>query len=193
MKQIRSRLTYANVMSSIAVFLILGGATAFAAKKIGSNEIKGNSITTGKIKKEAVTSAKIKKESITTGKIKNNAVTGAKVADGSLTSVDLSATTLAPACPSGTVLSQGVCIETPARTSNTFLNAIDTCISSGRRLPTINELIGFARKVQPLPATEWSGDLFSAAAAFVVESNGTPNVKTFTEPQPFRCVGAPTP
>ena len=49
MKLIRKRLTYANVMSSIAVFLILGGATAFAAKKIGSNEIKGNSITTGKI------------------------------------------------------------------------------------------------------------------------------------------------
>ena len=31
MKPIRKRLTYANVMSSIAVFLVLGGATAFAA------------------------------------------------------------------------------------------------------------------------------------------------------------------
>ena len=36
MKQIRKRLTYANVMSSIAVFLVLGGATAFAASKIGA-------------------------------------------------------------------------------------------------------------------------------------------------------------
>ena len=66
MKQIRKRLTYANVMSSIAVFLILGGATAFAAKKIGTNEIKGNSITTGKIKKEAVTAAKIKNSAVDT-------------------------------------------------------------------------------------------------------------------------------
>jgi hypothetical protein len=73
-KQIRKRLTYANVMSSIAVFLVLGGATAFAAKKIGSNEIKGGAITTGKIKKEAVTTTKIKK----------NAVTGAKVNESSL-------------------------------------------------------------------------------------------------------------
>jgi hypothetical protein len=73
-KQIRKRLTYANVMSSIAVFLILGGATAVAAKKIGSNEIKANSIKTGKIVKEAVTTAKIKKE----------AVTGAKVNESSL-------------------------------------------------------------------------------------------------------------
>jgi hypothetical protein len=78
-KQISKRLTYANVMSSIAVFLILGGATAFAAKKIGSNEIKGNSITTGKIKKNAVTASKIKSNSITTAKIKDGAVTGAKV------------------------------------------------------------------------------------------------------------------
>jgi hypothetical protein len=78
-KQIRKRITYANVMSSIAVFLVLGGASAYAAKKIGSNEIKGNSITTGKLKKNAVTSSKIKKNSITTAKIKNGAVTGPKI------------------------------------------------------------------------------------------------------------------
>ena len=74
MNRIRKRLTYANVMSSIAVFLVLGGATAIAAKKIGSNEIKSNAITTGKIKKNAVTTAKIK----------NNAVTGAKVNESTL-------------------------------------------------------------------------------------------------------------
>jgi hypothetical protein len=68
-KQIRKRLTYANVMSSIAVFLVLGGATAFAASKIGSNQIKNNAITTGKIKKEAVTTAKIKKGAITGAKV----------------------------------------------------------------------------------------------------------------------------
>ncbi|HEY6549727.1 MAG TPA: hypothetical protein VIY71_00850 [Solirubrobacterales bacterium] len=91
MKLIRKRLTYANVMSSIAVFLILGGATAFAAKKIGSNEIKGNSITTGKIKKEAVSTAKIKKNAISTDKIQNDAVTGDKVKESSLSEVPLAA------------------------------------------------------------------------------------------------------
>jgi len=93
-KQIRKRITYANVMSSIAVFLVLGGASAYAAKKIGSNEIKGNSITTGKLKKEAVTGSKIKKSSVTTAKIADKAVTGAKVADGSLTGSDINAGTL---------------------------------------------------------------------------------------------------
>lgn len=87
MKQIRKRITYANVMSSIAVFLVLGGASAYAAKKIGSNEIKGNSITTGKLKKNAVTAAKIKNSAITTAKVKNGAITGPKVNVGTLGTV----------------------------------------------------------------------------------------------------------
>jgi hypothetical protein len=73
-KRIRSRLTYANVMSSIAVFLVLGGATAFAASKIGSNQIKSNAITTGKIKKEAITTTKIKKDAVTGAKVKESSL-----------------------------------------------------------------------------------------------------------------------
>jgi hypothetical protein len=68
MKQIRKRLTYANVMSSIAVFLVIGGATAFAAlgkNTVGTKQLKTNAVTTAKIKKEAITGAKIKKGTIT--------------------------------------------------------------------------------------------------------------------------------
>jgi hypothetical protein len=94
LKQIRKRLTYANVMSSIAVFLMLGGATAFAATKIGANQLKSNSVKTGKIVKEAVTTAKLKKNAVTNAKIADNSVTGAKVLDGSLTGADINAGTL---------------------------------------------------------------------------------------------------
>jgi hypothetical protein len=76
----RKRLTYANVMSSLAVFLVLGGATAFAATKIGSNEIKANAITTGKIKKEAVTEGKIKAGGVGNSRLGNGSVTGNKLA-----------------------------------------------------------------------------------------------------------------
>lgn len=79
MKQIKKRLTYANVMSSIAVFLVLGGATAIAATKIGSGQIKAGAVKTGKIAKEAVTSSKIKNNAIITSKIADKAVTGAKI------------------------------------------------------------------------------------------------------------------
>ena len=59
MKQIRKRLTYANVMSSIAVFLVLGGATALAAG------LAKNSVGTKQLKKNAVVSSKVKNGSLT--------------------------------------------------------------------------------------------------------------------------------
>src|SRR5260221_13848536 len=94
LKLIRRHLTYANVMSSIAVFLMLGGATAFAATKIGANELKANSIKTGKIVKEAVTAGKLKNGAVTETKIAKNAVTGEKVKDGSLSASDINLGTL---------------------------------------------------------------------------------------------------
>lgn len=100
MKQIRKRLTYANVMSSVAVFLLLGGATAFAASHLGKNsvgakQLKKNAVTGPKVKDGAITatkiadgsiiSAKLADGSVITGKIVNAAVTTEKVADKAIT------------------------------------------------------------------------------------------------------------
>jgi hypothetical protein len=87
LKQIRSRLTYANVMSSIAVFLVLGGATAFAASHLARN-----SVGSAQLKRNAVTAAKIKRNAVTAAKIKNGTITGAKVNTSTLGTVP-SATT----------------------------------------------------------------------------------------------------
>jgi hypothetical protein len=56
MSRIRERLSYANVMATIAVFLLLGGATAFAASQLGKNtvgakQLKNGSITLQKLSK----------------------------------------------------------------------------------------------------------------------------------------------
>ena len=88
MKKIRSRLTYANVMSSLALFFVLAGGTAFAASQLGKNsvgspQLKKNAVTSAKIKKNAVTTAKIKASAVTTGKLKKGAVTAAKINLGS--------------------------------------------------------------------------------------------------------------
>jgi hypothetical protein len=90
-------------MSSIAVFLVLGGATAFAAGKIGPHKLKANAVTTPKIKANAVTTRKIKKNAITAVKIKDkaiknskledNAVTATKIANGSVTGAKIDAAT----------------------------------------------------------------------------------------------------
>ena len=89
MKQVRKRLTYANVMSSIAVFLVLGGA-AFAASQlpknsVGKKQLKNNAVTAAKIKKDAVTAAKIKNLSVTNEKVGNQAITESKIASGAIT------------------------------------------------------------------------------------------------------------
>ena len=96
MQTIRSRITYANVMSTIGVFLLLAGGTALAAKQlgkktVGTKQLKSNAVTTAKIKKAAVTKAKIKDGAIDNTKIADNAVTGSKIADGSVTGGDINA------------------------------------------------------------------------------------------------------
>lgn len=75
----RKRFTYANVASTLLVFLALAGGTAFAASQLGKN-----SVGTKQLKKNAVTTAKLKKNAVTKAKIKKGAVTGAKIADGSI-------------------------------------------------------------------------------------------------------------
>jgi hypothetical protein len=81
-------------MASIAVFLVLGGATALAAG------LAKNSVGSKQLKKNAVTAAKIKKNAVTTAKIKNGAVTGAKLNVGSIPTVP-SATTAGTANSAG--------------------------------------------------------------------------------------------
>ena len=77
----RKRLTYANVMSSIAVFLVLGGA-AFAA-----SQLPKNSVGSKQLKKNAVTNAKIKKDAVTGAKVKNGSLTGSDINLGTLGTV----------------------------------------------------------------------------------------------------------
>lgn len=59
MKQIRKRLTYANVMSSLAVFLVVSGGAAIAAGQLGKNTVGSK-----QLKKDSVTSVKVKDASL---------------------------------------------------------------------------------------------------------------------------------
>jgi hypothetical protein len=70
MTRLRPKLTYANVVATLALFVAVGGASAFAASQLGKNsvgskQLKKSSVTTAKIKKDAVTGAKVKKQSLT--------------------------------------------------------------------------------------------------------------------------------
>ena len=71
MHRITTRLTFANVISMIALFIALSG-TAFAVGKatIGSAQLKTGAVTSSKIKSNAVTGAKVKNGSLTGADVK---------------------------------------------------------------------------------------------------------------------------
>ncbi|MCW3047983.1 MAG: hypothetical protein JWO74_2267 [Solirubrobacterales bacterium] len=68
MRRLRRHLSYANVMSSIAVFVVLGGGAYAAAtlprNSVGSKQIKPKAVTSSKIASNAVTSDKVKDGSL---------------------------------------------------------------------------------------------------------------------------------
>jgi hypothetical protein len=99
MKRIRGKLTYSNVISTLCLFLLLGGGTALAAnqlakKSVGTKQLKSNAVTAGKIKKNAVTNAKIKNGAISGSKIKGGAITGSNIAGGTITGANLAGGTV---------------------------------------------------------------------------------------------------
>jgi hypothetical protein len=76
MRNLRSRLTYANVISTLCLFMLLGGG-AYAATQLPKNSVGAKQLKTG-----AVTGKKIKKGTIDTSKLTASAVTTLKGAKG---------------------------------------------------------------------------------------------------------------
>jgi hypothetical protein len=83
MPSIRKRLTYANIASTLALTLVLGGGVAFAAS------IPPNSITSLMIKNGNVKTVDLKNNAVKTAKVKDGTLLGADVADDTLTADDL--------------------------------------------------------------------------------------------------------
>jgi hypothetical protein len=78
MKFLRGKLTYANVIATLALFLVLGGG-AYAAARLPKN-----SVGTEQIRNGAVSGAKIRSDAITGGKVKNGTLLAQDFASGQL-------------------------------------------------------------------------------------------------------------
>jgi hypothetical protein len=78
LRRTRKHLSYANVMASIAIFAVLGGA-AFAAVKLPKNSVKSKQIAAN-----AVKTAEIAGGAVTTEKLGDNAATGTKIDESTL-------------------------------------------------------------------------------------------------------------
>jgi hypothetical protein len=94
--KLRSRLTYANVVATLALFLVLGGGTALASFVISSNSQVGPSTISGH-KPPTGKHSNIIAGSINGTDLAGNSVNGAKILDGSITGSDVAPNSVAGA------------------------------------------------------------------------------------------------
>jgi hypothetical protein len=109
LSHIRGRLTYANVIATLALFAALGTGGAYAAATITGADVVDESLTGADVKgspsvngtltgydiqNASIGTVELTSGAVATGKLAANAVTGAKVADGSLTGADIDQSTL---------------------------------------------------------------------------------------------------
>jgi hypothetical protein len=90
LRKLRSRLTYANVMSTIAVFGVLATGTAYAANTVFSTDIVDGEVKAPDIAANAVDSARVRDNTLNTFDV--HSFLGADVVDGSLTGADVATT-----------------------------------------------------------------------------------------------------
>jgi len=80
-RRLGERLSYANVISTLALIVALGTGGAYAASKIGPNDIKKGAVRAKHVKKNQVKAKHVARNAVRTPKIRDGAVTAAKLAD----------------------------------------------------------------------------------------------------------------
>lgn len=99
LRKLRAHLTFANVVSSLALFFALSTGTAYAVNTVRSSDIvdgqvmnpdlAANSVGTGKIINGTIRAEDLSAGAVTNTKIAANSIDSGKVADFSLTNQDV--------------------------------------------------------------------------------------------------------
>jgi hypothetical protein len=193
--RLRQRLTYANVMSTLAVFIALGGSS-YAAVTINGATIENRSIAGKKLRHNTLTGTQIRESRL-------GRVPRAREADRLN---GLTAGQLKIKCPTDTFPTADVCVERTARAAASYGSAVQTCLAvgtpagPGRRLPTHGELRAALSAVQLAPGGELTSNVYPSGSApgeldvlYVTDQVGdaalTPN--TGAGAKAFRCVTDP--
>ncbi len=89
---LRSRLSYSNVIATLALFLALGGTAAAISlprNSVGPKQLKRGAVTAKALRKQAVTSAKLAPQSVIPGKLAANSVGPGNIGNGAVTTAKL--------------------------------------------------------------------------------------------------------
>jgi hypothetical protein len=132
----RPRLTYANVTATLALFIALTGAGAYAAgqlapRSVGAKQLRPGAVTADKIRKSAVTAPKIKPLAVKEGKLANGSVNGVKLASGSVATEKLAAAAvtnekLAPDAVTGDKILESTLGKVPSASTADFATAAES-------------------------------------------------------------------
>jgi hypothetical protein len=116
LKDLRPRLTYANVVATLALFIALGGSS-YAALKISGRDIKAHTITGKNIKWNSLGRRQIKESNLSAvPRARNAARLNGHTAERFLVR-----------CPEGTIPAAGTCVETQAHPPLAYGNAVYAC------------------------------------------------------------------
>jgi hypothetical protein len=212
MNRLRSHLTYANVMATLALFIALGGSS-YAALRIGTKQVRNNSLLGEDIRNRTLRGEDVLNRTLFGRDLARNTVGGTQVRESSLGIVPnasrldgVTASELKVRCPPGTSATGASCIEGASRTAATFTAASGTCGHDGRRLPSYVEMRELARTGgQVHPDGEWTSDVYRdpdapgdlsdqlAVVISVPNAEGLDYRPAITPaPLPFRCVALPS-
>jgi hypothetical protein len=154
--KLRARLTYANVVATLALFLALTGGTAVALT--GSNAVFSDDITNNQVQSEDVRNDNLSGGGLGSRDIRPNGLTGSDINESALGKVadadkldGLDSSAFRVRCPAGTRFHEGACFEEAARAAVTWSIAQGVCLRVNRRLPSPAELTNF--RLQPSRAT----------------------------------------
>ncbi len=91
-RSLRSKISYSNVIATLALFIALGGVAVAAGlppNSVGPKQLKRGAVTTAKLRKQAVTSGKLAPQSVIAGKLAANSVGPGNIGNGAITSSKL--------------------------------------------------------------------------------------------------------
>lgn len=169
LRSLRERVSYANVVATLALFVALGG-TSYAALQIGSRDVVNNSLRSQDIRDDTIRSFDVRVRAIRPRNIRRDSLGSEVVRESRLGPVPrafnadrlagLTPQDLRLRCPADTIAKAGVCIENSARSPDGFFGANDRCAGAGRALATMPQLDVLARSSGPLAQDEWTASVY---------------------------------
>jgi len=125
------KLSYSNVIATMALFIALGGiavAAGLPKNSVGPKQLKRGAVTPAKLRKAAVTSGKLAPKSVVAGKLGANAVLPGNIANGAVTTAKIGAgAVIASSIKNGVITTNKLnnnAVTTPKLASGSVTNPI---------------------------------------------------------------------